>query len=49
MDLEITNFGQISDAKINLKKINVVGGVNSSGKSIVSKLLYCLIKSALSK
>ena len=47
MNLEINNFENINKAKINLKKINVVGGVNSSGKSIVSKLLYCLIKSTI--
>lgn len=47
MNLEINEFGQINSAKINIKKINVVGGVNSSGKSTVSKLLYCYLKSEL--
>jgi len=47
MNLEITDFGQISNAKLNIKKINVVGGVNSSGKSTVSKILYCYLKSEI--
>ena len=47
MDLEINDFGQINYAKINIKKINVVGGVNSSGKSTVSKILYCYLKSEI--
>ena len=47
MDLEIKDFGQINSAKINIKKINVVGGVNSSGKSTVSKILYCYVKSEI--
>ncbi len=45
INLEINDFGQINEAKINIKKINVVGGVNSSGKSTISKLLYCYFKS----
>ena len=47
MNLEINDFGQINRAKINVKKVNVVGGVNSSGKSTVSKLLYCYLKSEI--
>lgn len=47
MNLEINDFGQINYAKINIKKINVVGGVNSSGKSTVSKILYCYLKSEI--
>ena len=47
MNLEITDFGQINNARIDIKKINVVGGVNSSGKSTVSKLLYCYLKSEI--
>ena len=45
INLHLKDFGQISEAKINIKKINVVGGVNSSGKSTISKLLYCYFKS----
>lgn len=42
---KISDFGAINDAKININKINVIGGVNSSGKTVVSKLLYCYLKS----
>ena len=47
MNLEINDYGQINSAKINIKKINVVCGVNSCGKSTVSKLLYCYLKSEI--
>lgn len=47
MNLEINNFRQINKAKINIKKINVVGGVNSSGKSTVSKIVYSYLKSEI--
>lgn len=43
-NLEIEGFGLINEAKIEIGKINVVGGVNSSGKSTASKLLYCFLK-----
>ena len=42
--LEIDNVGPISHAKIDIGKINVVGGINSSGKSTASKLLYCFLR-----
>lgn len=45
MYLKITDLGPISKADIKISKINVIGGVNSSGKSMVSKLLYCHLKS----
>ena len=45
MDLKINNTDLIGKADINISKINVVGGVNSSGKSTLSKLLYCCLKS----
>lgn len=48
INLEIKDLGVISDAKININKINVVGGINNSGKSMVSKLLYCYLKSSKS-
>lgn len=44
LKLEIDGFGLINKAKIDIGKINVVGGVNSSGKSTASKLLYCYLK-----
>ena len=43
--LKISDFAKIDYANIDLKKINVVGGVNSSGKTTVAKLLYCYLKS----
>ena len=43
--LEIRDFGVISRADIGIGKVNVVGGINNSGKSTVSKLLYCFLKS----
>lgn len=45
MEIKLKNVGSISNGDIDISKINVVGGVNSSGKSIVSKLLYCYLKS----
>lgn len=44
-NLEIKEFGLINQANVGINKINVVGGINSSGKSTVSKLLYCYIRS----
>ena len=41
--LNIHNFGIIKDANIELKKFNVVAGINDSGKSTLSKLLYCFL------
>ena len=43
-NLEIKGFGLINKANIEINKINVVGGVNSSGKSTASKILYCFLK-----
>ncbi len=43
-NLKIHDFGKINEANIEINKINVVGGVNASGKSTASKLLYCFIK-----
>ena len=44
LHLEIKRFGKILYANIEINKINVIGGVNSSGKSTASKLLYCFLK-----
>jgi len=44
MDISIQNFGAIYESNINLKKINVIGGQNATGKSTTSKLLYCFLK-----
>lgn len=45
MQITLNDVGIIGSAEIDISKINVVGGVNSSGKSIISKLLYCFLKS----
>jgi len=44
--LEIKNFGPISEAKIEIAKINVVAGVNASGKTTSSKILYSFLAAA---
>lgn len=43
--LKISDFAAINNAEIDISRINVIGGVNSSGKTLVSKLLYCCLKS----
>ena len=43
----LNNIGPINRVDIRINKINVVGGVNSSGKSIISKFLYCSLKSKM--
>ena len=47
MNLKLNNIGPINQADISISKINVVGGVNSSGKSTISKILYCYLKSQI--
>ena len=42
--MEIGDFYSINKAKIEINKINVVGGVNGSGKSSVSRLFYSFLK-----
>lgn len=45
INLEINNFGPINKANLELKKLNVIAGVNGSGKTTSSKLLYCVLTS----
>ena len=47
MNLKISDYGAIEKADIKIKRINVVGGLNNSGKTTASKLLYCHVKSEL--
>ncbi len=42
MKLSLKNIGVIEDATIQLDGLTIVAGVNSSGKSTVGKILYCL-------
>lgn len=44
INLEVNGFGLVNNANLKINKINVVGGINSSGKSTVSRFLYCFIK-----
>lgn len=43
--IKLNNFGCIANADIDLGKINIVGGLNSTGKSTCSKILYSLLRS----
>ena len=44
-EIKINDFGLISNADIKIGRVNVVGGLNSTGKSTASKLLYALLRS----
>ena len=46
IQLEINNIGPIHEANIDLGKLNIIGGANSTGKSTSSRLLYCFLFSA---
>lgn len=41
--LKIDNFGPINHADLDISKINIIAGKNASGKTTMSKLLYCII------
>ena len=45
INLDINNFGPINKARIELKKLNIIAGINGSGKTTSSKLLYSFLLS----
>ena len=40
--LKIDNFGPINEADLDISKINIIAGQNASGKTTLSKLIYCI-------
>lgn len=42
--LELRDVAPIVHADLDINRINIIGGKNSTGKSTVSKLLYCFLK-----
>ena len=44
LNFKIKDIGPVKKVDIDIGKINVVGGLNATGKSTVSKLLYCILK-----
>lgn len=47
--LEINDFGPIKNANLDIKKINIIAGINGSGKSTSSKLLYTFLLASSKK
>lgn len=45
MNIKVTNFGPIQEAKITIKPITVIIGKNNKGKSFLSQLIYSIISS----
>lgn len=43
-NFNIKDIGPINEANMQIGKINVIGGLNATGKSTASKLLYCFLK-----
>ena len=44
LNLKIKCIGPINEVDVDIGKVNVIGGLNATGKSTVSKLLYCILK-----
>ena len=49
MKFILNDFGSINNAELDIGKITVVGGLNSTGKSSASKLLFSFLKANSSK
>lgn len=45
LHLKINSFGPIKESNIEINQINIIGGVNGSGKSFSSRLLFCFLTS----
>lgn len=41
--LKVDNFGPINEADLDISKINIIVGENASGKTTLSKLIYCVL------
>ena len=44
-NVKLENVGVVNNANINIAKINVIAGDNSTGKSTLSKILYSFLRS----
>ncbi|MDD6970633.1 MAG: AAA family ATPase [Treponema sp.] len=45
MKLKCRNIGKLSSAEVDINTITLIAGLNSTGKSTVGKLLYCIFNS----
>ena len=45
IDVEINSFGKIKQAKFQLKPFTIIAGKNASGKSFITRALYCVFSS----
>lgn len=45
IDVVIKNFGKVQHAEFQVKPFTVIAGKNASGKSYITRLLYCLFSS----
>lgn len=45
LDIKVTNLGKIKQAEISINRATIFAGLNSTGKSYVSKFLYSLLDS----